>query len=281
MAIYVPKFNGYIADVANLDFIRSDGTAFSFQEATATSANQTNDNMTITGGWSVYPLAYIDTGRNFEVSFTSAQFTMEMFELANNGTTETKDYGIYESDTFDVGTGLVITLPFEAQATTVKIRGLENSTETTPTAGHFKVTNVPAAEGTTATTTITFATGDVVVGDSVRVLYKRRIKNAEVLSVRTDSTTARGQATIHWPVYSSGDDTDNSTIKGYVHIDIPRVRVTALPGFDTSYKSASTNAITIAAINAKRSDKKAYDIIYEELDENGNFVVSYEGTMTW
>ena len=233
MAIYVPKFNGYIADVANLDFIRSDGVEFSFKEASATNANQSNDNITINGGWSVYPLAYIDTGRTFEVSFTSAQFTMELFEMANNTTSSTKDYGIYETDTFAVTTGPVVTLPFEAQATTVKIRGLELTTDT-PTTGKFKVTNNAASGSTPASTTITFYASDVSVGDEVRVLYKRRVKDAEVLSVNTNTTSARGQAAIHWPIYSSGDDTDNSTIKGYVHIYIPRVRVTALPGFDTS-----------------------------------------------
>lgn len=32
MAIYIPKYDGYIADVATVDFIRCDGTVFNFDE---------------------------------------------------------------------------------------------------------------------------------------------------------------------------------------------------------------------------------------------------------
>lgn len=243
MAYYVPKYNGYIADVADMDFIRNDGTPFSFKEATATSVSQSADNLTINGGWSIYPLAYIDSGRSLELTFTSAQFTMEMFELANNTTSTSKDYGVYESDLFSVVSSgepaaLTVTLPFEAQAATIKIRGLEYVAGTTPSTGKFVVANNagnPSATPPTATTTvITFASGDVLAGDEIRVTYKRRVSSAEVLTVRTDTTTARGEMTLHWPIYSSGGDTDHSTIKGYVHMHIPTARVTALPGFDTS-----------------------------------------------
>ena len=37
MATYMEEFNGYIIDVADLDFIRCDGKAFHFDKATATS----------------------------------------------------------------------------------------------------------------------------------------------------------------------------------------------------------------------------------------------------
>lgn len=36
MAIYVDKWGGYINDVAKQDFIRCDGTPFSFDKASAT-----------------------------------------------------------------------------------------------------------------------------------------------------------------------------------------------------------------------------------------------------
>lgn len=76
----------------------------------------------------------------------------------------------------------------------------------------------------------------------------------------------------HWPVYSSGTDCTESSIKGWLHLYIPRVRVTALPGFDNSYKSASTNSITFAAIDPKRADSKMYELDYEPLDANGEIV---------
>ena len=57
-----------------------------------------------------------------------------------------------------------------------------------------------------------------------------------------------------------------------MHLYIPRVRVTALPGFDNSYKSASTNSITFAAIDPKRADSKMYELDYEPLGANGEIV---------
>ena len=46
--------------------------------------SSTNNTLTINGGWGNYPLAFIDTDRTFETTFTSAEFTMDMFEMANN-----------------------------------------------------------------------------------------------------------------------------------------------------------------------------------------------------
>ena len=50
--------------------------------------SNTTNNITISGGQGVFPLAYIDTDRAFEVTYTSAQFTMDMFEMANTGLAE-------------------------------------------------------------------------------------------------------------------------------------------------------------------------------------------------
>ena len=104
-----------------------------------------------------------------------------------------------------------------------------------------------------------------------------------VVSEGTPSTTAKGSLYAHWPVYSSGTDCTESSIKGWLHLYIPRVRVTALPGFDNSYKSATTNSVTFSAIDPKRADEKMYDLYYEPLDANGSIVTTpTEGaTVSW
>lgn len=132
-------------------------------------------------------------------------------------------------------------------------------------------------------TTITFFTGDVAVGDTLRVAYRRRVNGASVATVKTNSTTAKGSLYAHWPVYSSGTDCTESSIKGWLHLYIPRVRVTALPGFDNSYKSAATNSVTFSAIDPKRADEKMYDLSYEPLGANGAIVTTpTEGaTVAW
>ena len=78
----------------------------------------------------------------------------------------------------------------------------------------------------------------------------------------------------------NGNGTE-SAIKGWLHLYLPRVRVTALPGFDNSYKSASTNSVTFAAIDPKRADEKMYDLCYEPLDDNGAIVAKSAGTVVW
>ena len=73
----------------------------------------------------------------------------------------------------------------------------------------------------TPSTTITFFTGDVAVGDTLRVAYRRRVNGASVATVKTNSTTAKGSLYAHWPVYSSGTDCTESSIKGWLHLYIP------------------------------------------------------------
>ena len=121
------------------------------------------------------------------------------------------------------------------------------------------------------------------MGDTLRVAYRRRVNGASVATVKTNSTTAKGSLYAHWPVYSSGTDCTESSIKGWLHLYIPRVRVTALPGFDNSYKSAATNSVTFSAIDPKRADEKMYDLYYEPLDANGAIVTTpTEGaTVAW
>jgi len=133
---------------------------------------------------------------------------------------------------------LKITIPYECQAGSVKITGLEEVADTVA-AGKFKVTITAATEQAAGKTEITMAEGDAVVGDTVRVSYKRRIVGAQKLTVKTNSTTSKGALYAHYPVYSGGDDCTESAIKAWVHVFIPRVRVTALPGMSSSYKSAS------------------------------------------
>lgn len=58
-----------------------------------------------------------------EMSFTSAQFNMDLFEMANDGVATDESYEIYESNLFDVGAGLTITIPYVVEVSTIKIRG--------------------------------------------------------------------------------------------------------------------------------------------------------------
>lgn len=197
-----------------------------------------------------------------------------MFAMANAVQMKQGDVATLESRLYEVKAGFKITIPYEVQS--IRISGLEEAD--TAAAGKFIVT---AAAGETPSTEITFFNGDVEIGDTIRVAYRRRVNGASVATVKTNSTTAKGALYAHWPVYSSGTDCTESAIKGYLHLYIPRVRVTALPGFDNSYKSAATNSVTFSAIDPKRADEKMYDLYYEPLDADGNIITKTTGDVTW
>lgn len=281
MAVYLPKYDGYIIDNPNIDFVRCDGTVFSYDEVNTASVTNTNNVITITGGQGRSPLAYIDSDMTSEITFASSLFDLEMFAMANAVDVENGDFGTLESGLYEVEDGLTVNLPFEVKANSVQIvrpRGLEEAT--TAAAGKFTVAITAATAETAGATVVTFNTGDVAVGDTVRVAYIRRVVNASTVPVTTEATTAKGTLYAHWPVYSSGSDCSEGSIKGWLHLCMKRCRATALPGFDSSYKTAGTNSVTFSAIDAKRADKKFIEYTYEPL-ENGEIVNKSAETVNW
>jgi len=279
MAIYMPEYRGYIADVPTMLFERCDGKRFYFDELESFSVTQNSEMLTINGGQSNFPLAQIDTSKTFELQISSAQFTLEMFELANGVNVAKKDIGILDGDIYTVGADLKITLPFEVQANSVKIDGMEEAAAVA--AGKFKVTITASTAEAAGSTEITFNTGDVAEGDDIPVTFRRRVVDGQIVEIKTNSSTARGSITVAWPVYSSGTDCTEASEKGRLILEVSRVRVTALPGFSNSYKSASTNAITVAAMDPKRGDKRVARYIYESYDADGGIVNKSGNTVDW
>jgi hypothetical protein len=198
-----------------------------------------------------------------------------MFGMANDAPLKPGDTSTLESKYFNVETGLKIAIPYQTKEKSVRIKGFTEAEATTAAAGKFAVNH---GAGNPPKTEITFHTGDVKVGDKLRIAYRRRVNAAQTVTVLTTSKTANGSLFAHWPVYSTGTDINQSAIKGYLHLTIPRVRVTALPGFDTSYKSAATNSITFAAVDPKDASEQMYTLTYEPLDLQGNIVTTPGGT---
>ena len=59
MAAYVDAYKGYIADVPEVWFKRCDDKVFHFDEVTQASVNPQTNFTEVTGGWSLYPVAYL------------------------------------------------------------------------------------------------------------------------------------------------------------------------------------------------------------------------------
>ena len=280
--LYIPKYDGYLADVPNIEFVRCDGTVFAYDELNSASLTAGHNMITISGGQGNFPLAYIDTDSTLELQFESSQFSLEIFEMANGVTQEAGDFGMLESNRFDVGAGLKITIPYEVKEGSVIIRGLTEATQAAT--GKFAVSITAATAAVAGNTEITFYEGDVTVGQTVRVAYQRRVVGSSKVPVKTTSTTAKGSLFAHWPLYSDGTSCADAAVKAILHLYIPRVRVTALPGFSNSYKQASTTSLTFAAMNPKLGSKSMYDLVYEPLDANGNIVTKSDvatGSVGW
>ena len=261
MAAYVKPIDGFIVDTPQLDYISCTGKKFSFKNVKTANFTNTNNVLEITGGWGQYPLAYIDTTKVLELGFSSADFTMDIFDLANNVEAEAATEAVLKSDLFEVEEGLTINIPDEYYATTpednVFVNGFENVT-VAPTAGKVQVASTELAG-----TTLTFSTGEVAVGDSVLVSYMHTPVNGQVIEVPTASSSGRGQLFAHYPVYSSGIDCNDASIKGYLTLNLYRVRVTEMPGIDSSYKSETSPAIKFSAMDPKRADGNMFSITYE------------------
>ena len=275
--LWIDKYQGFMADVPDITFIRCDGTAFSYDTLTSASMTHNHNTITISGGTGSFPLAYIDTDSSLEFTFECAEFNLDIFEMANAVDIEEGDFGAYESGRFEVETGLKINMPFEVKSGSVKIRGLTE--DTTASTGKFSVAITASAAATEGKTVITFGSGDVTVGDTVRVVYQRRVVGGARVPVLTTSTAAKGSLYANWNIYSDGASCADASIKGILHLVIYRVRVTALPGFNNSYKTAGTNGLTFAAMDARRADKKMFDLIYEPMDSKGG-IVNYSSVTT-
>ena len=102
----------------------------------------------------------------------------------------------------------------------------------------------------------------IAKGDQLDVSYVYT-ENIDTIQVDNQQTFV-GEAILKWPVYASGEETKAAGVKGYMIMHIYKCRCTAMPGFDTSYKSTATNGITLSAMDSHRHDGAIYSMSYLE-----------------
>lgn len=187
---------------------------------------------------------------NVELSCTSGKFEAELFSMANaTNFQENADYEMPATETLIPSADHKVTLAKEPIEGSVRISGLEQSEAAT--AGAFSVSG----------SEITFAEGDIADNVVIHYMYKETVQEALI----DNKSTAMGEAIAVWPVYGSGDDCTDSAVIGNVIVKVFKCRVTAQPGFDSSYKAANTFQFTLAAMDAKRADEATYSIAYTKV----------------
>lgn len=215
-----------------------------------------------------------------EMQFTSGQFHADMFIMANNKaegfapsetatTLPITEYVVAQSVAGSNNMSKLVLSDVPAGADTINVRGFT----ATDAEGNDAPTSVAASKlvlytytdlNTSKTIAELYAQKDEVpVGTTVDVTYEKQYTAGVVKEMLVDNrSTAMGKVICKWPVYGSSDVCTDSAIRGYVIMTIFKARVTAAPGFDTSYKSAATNQITLSAMDAKREDGMVYSIAY-------------------
>lgn len=81
--IYMEEYKGFLYDVPNMDFIRCDGKPYHYDKVSTSDATFSADTTPINGGQGKLPIGWIETGATQEVTLGSAEFDLEMFEMAN------------------------------------------------------------------------------------------------------------------------------------------------------------------------------------------------------
>lgn len=266
MATYIPAYKGYVTDVPELWFKRKDGKMFHYDQLTQASFTPNVNFTEVNAGWSLFPVAYLPGQSTMEMQATSGQFNADLFAMANNQTFEAKQYGIPYSAVYEVADNAVVIESKESIANAdFVINGMVKGDAAAPAAdgkeATFAITETaPEAEGGVYKTTIALPEG--AVEGEIEVTYVLQ-KDAHVVEIN-NKTAAVGELIAKWPVYATGDESDAAGVKGYVLMKVYKCRVTAMPGFDTSYKSAATNSVTFSALDPKRPDENIYNIAYIE-----------------
>lgn len=252
MATYVADFRGYIADVPVAYFKRCDDRRFTFDKLTAATVTPNIETTDINAGWSMFPVAVLPGQSTFEMSLTSAEFNAELFAMANAKKEYINDdFGVPQTEWLKLDTNKQLTLKHTPNEGTVSIKGMKEATPAA--AGKFSV------EGNK----ITFDESDVTDA-TIEVSYEFNEKMEQILI--DNKSSAIGECTLEYPVYDSGDDCSESGIIGYYYVRVFRARITTMPGFDASYKSAQTYQFTLTALDAShlRNDEYCYVCAYKE-----------------
>lgn len=291
------KFSGVIADVPDIEMIREDGLAFSYDDVQSLRMNMINNFIEVTGGRNnVYPIAYIDSGKEITFDFESAKFGLSLFENTYNLTQEIGDFGAVETQRLEAtvadnpdadrygvaifGTAIFsqenakVTIPFECLEGSIKVRGLVEGEHPAP--GVFSVYITRAEDGVSGQTVVYFHYTDVAAGEMVRVVYQRRVVNASRIEIGVVNQAAICEFYSRWPSYRY-----DGVIAGWVHLYIPRCRVTQGPDFANKYKTHAPMRISVAAMKPTERQTKWFDIVFEPADENGNMVTRTHNSVEW
>lgn len=215
-----------------------------------------SDSLQISGGWSFYELANIDTKKKIEIDITDAEWKMDSMAIQTGGELKTgKAERVYFGDNYVVKDNK-ITLPFVIIPKSVRINGLTETDELAPKEKQFKVTIAKD------NTEILFNTGSFANGVEIMPSFRvETSEDAEILSVKTTSFPKSGQAIVQYPIYGE-DEAEEDNIIGYGQFTVYKTKIDSDSNIGGAYKTASEFSMKLKGVDPRRPDKKMFDFVF-------------------
>lgn len=262
---YIPAYKGYVTDVPELWFKRNDGRIFHFDQLTAFNASPNVNFTEVNAGWSLYPVAYLPGQSTMEMQATSGQFNAEIFAMANGQNFKEEEVYIPFTQVVELGNETSYTLEADGLVNDtdypITVEGMTKA----ETAGSMQAGFYYVGEAQNGVAEMTF--GSITNTEGVKTVEITYYCKQMVKQIKVDNkTTAVGELIAKWPVYSSGEEGNAGGVKGHLIMQVYKCRITQMPGFDTSYKSAATNSVTFSTVDHS-AHEHAYSIAYYELPQ--------------
>jgi len=249
------SINGFIIDTPNILIQTSVGDTH-IVTAKSGEVSFAGESIPISGGWSFYDLAEIDTKKTLDVKISQAQWSLDSMKLSSGGTrTVAADERYYFGTPYTISSA-AITIPFAIVAGSLKINGFTEVATDPASATEFKVTITTGTPGSTAVAFFAGTTGKIYPAYKVATAA-----TTEILTVKTTDFPKAGSVVLQFPIYADADATD-STITGYGQLLVYKAKILSDFGFSGSYKSASEFSLNLKGLDPRRTDSAMWRFSY-------------------
>ena len=214
--------------------------------------------LNIKGGWSLYDIFSITSGKSIDITVTDNQWSMDYLSLASGSEIET---GSQQFDMFGDGydihaTTFDITIPYVVVASSVKINGYTESVGAPSSGTEFQVT-INASN-----TTVLFHSSKASL--TVYPSYKITVADSTYIESTVNDFPKNAEVILNFPIYADAE-ADTGDVVGYGELTIYKAKIAADYSFSGTYKSAYAPSIKFKALDPRRSDNLMWKFVYRPI----------------
>lgn len=214
--------------------------------------------LNIKGGWSLYDIFSITSGKSIDITVTDNQWSMDYLSLASGSEIET---GTQEFEMFGDGytidsSAYTITIPYVVVADSVKINGYTEGAGAPGSGTAFQVTL------NASNTTVLFHSSKASL--TVYPSYKISVTDSTYIESTVNDFPKDAEIILNFPIYADAD-LDSGDIVGYGELTIYKAKIAADYSFSGTYKSAYAPSIKFKALDPRRSDNLMWKFVYRPI----------------